>query len=113
MELKIRSAEEMVHRIAADPVLLAKIKSDPVPELQKLAAQIAKDLPPHPKDTDPVLYRIVVGALGISVIVTIIGSILLIGYREALDVPQILTAIGSASFGALAGLLAPTPVSRQ
>jgi len=68
----------------------------------------------NPLDTDNWIYRIIVLSLGITIISIIIGVIVLIGSGKISDdkgVPTILTAIGSAAIGALAGLLAPQPKS--
>lgn len=64
--------------------------------------------------SDRLVYRIVVIALGIVAISAMLGVILvlLIGADESSDgVSQVLTALGSASIGALAGLLTPSPGS--
>ena len=66
----------------------------------------------NPLNTDAWIYRIVVLALGATVLAIIIGVILLMASGKITDdkaVPTILTAIGSAAIGALAGLLAPSP----
>jgi len=67
---------------------------------------------PEPLRTDVWIYRMVVGFLGISVTITIIGGLLLVwkgGASPNYQMPQGIIAIGSASVGALAGLLAPSP----
>jgi hypothetical protein len=53
----------------------------------------------------------VVGALGLVVLLAILGAILLAVNGKT--IPEVLTALGSAAGGALAGLLAPSPVNRQ
>lgn len=62
------------------------------------------------RPTDVWLYRLVVGVLGIVVLVATAGAIILTVYD--LDIPELLTALGSASVGALAGLLTPLGTSR-
>jgi hypothetical protein len=54
------------------------------------------------------IYRMVVVALGLTALATVIGSIIL-ALTGGRDTPQILIALGSASIGALGGLLAPSP----
>ena len=93
------SVRDLAIRVAEDPDLAEMIKKDPVKALEHLAT---------PLQTDVLLYRIVVGSLGAAVIITLIGAVLLVALDK--DAPQILIAIGSAAVGALAGLLAPTPV---
>jgi len=64
--------------------------------------------------SDRLIYRMVVIALGVVAIAAMLGVILvlLIGADESSDgALQVLTALGSASIGALAGLLAPSPGS--
>lgn len=54
---------------------------------------------------DPEVYKKAINALGVAVAVALTGAILLAaGGRE---VPDVVTALGSAAVGALAGLLAP------
>lgn len=65
--------------------------------------------------SDRFIYRIVVLALGVVAVAAVIGVILvlLIGAANSSDgALQVLTALGSAAVGALAGLLAPSPGSR-
>jgi len=56
---------------------------------------------------DRLVYRIVVGALGLAVLVSIGGLIALTFADET--APEGLVALGPAAVGALAGLLAPSP----
>lgn len=60
-----------------------------------------------PLQTDEWVYRIVVIALGLAVLLSVFGAFQL-SLRE-LTAPDILLAVASASVGALAGLLAPSP----
>ncbi len=62
--------------------------------------------------TDVWIYRIVVAALGLAVLVSLVGAIILAVWENDSETPQVLTAIGSAAVGALAGLLAPSPASK-
>lgn len=56
------------------------------------------------------VYRIVVVALGLSVLASLIGAILLA--IQDRSTPELLVALGSAAVGGLAGLLAPSPLNR-
>lgn len=108
MAARIRSAEEVLRRVITQPALADQIRQDPVKGLQGLVQSVTKDIPPL--EWDVWIYRIVVSALGAIVFTTVLGAIIL---TEAKDgVPDMLTAIGSASVGALAGLLAPSPMKR-
>ena len=109
-----RSAEELVKRVLLEPGVLEKIKADPAKTLQELANQVIEDLPyTPPLESDRLIYRIVVSALGIVVVLSVLGAIILT-FRHTGDtkIPETLTALGSASIGALAGLLAPSPVHK-
>ncbi len=107
-----RSAEELVKRILQDPSLEAKVKADPLPVLSDLADKVVNELPLHPPlQWDAWIYRMVVGTLGLAVVLTVLGGIVLA--RGTTPIPDMLTAIGSAAVGALAGLIAPSPLSKQ
>lgn len=56
------------------------------------------------------IYRIVVLTLGLSVLASLIGGILLT--LQDRQPPEVLVALGSAAVGGLAGLLAPSPLNR-
>ena len=62
---------------------------------------------------DRVVYRIVVVALGIVAFTAVLGAVLMILLEKTTDAGAlaIVTALGSASIGAIAGLLAPSPTS--
>lgn len=56
------------------------------------------------------VYRISVLALGLVVLCSMVGGIVLsAGGRQ---IPEAVVALGSAAIGSLAGLLIPSPVSR-
>ena len=56
------------------------------------------------------LYRIVVAVLGLTVVASVIGAIVLT--LSGQSTPEVLVALGSAAIGGLAGLLAPSPYNR-
>ncbi len=56
------------------------------------------------------LFRMIIGALGLVALLAMIGAIILAMSGKA--IPDLLTALGSAAIGALAGLLAPSPASK-
>ena len=66
--------------------------------------------PPPAQSTDPMLYRMVVGALGLALLLMVLGGLILSGLGQA--IPDGLIALGAASGGALGGLLAPAPAQR-
>ena len=55
------------------------------------------------------LYRIVVIALGVCVLSSLIGAIILA--VNGLDTLELLVAFASTAIGGLAGLLAPSPLT--
>jgi hypothetical protein len=63
-----------------------------------------------PIETDFWIYRIVVGGLTSTVLGCLIGAIAL--QVNGKPTPELLTALGTGSLGALSGLLAPSPVKR-
>lgn len=69
-----------------------------------------------PLETDPWIYRMVVGAIGLAILACLLFTFVLVLVQDKDTVaktPEIFMAIGSASVGALAGLLAPSPVTRH
>lgn len=108
----IRSAIALVNRVVNSPELTEKVKANPQAELTKIADQIIREMPPPPLDSDPWIYRIVVLALGSTVLIVVAGAVTLAATHTGtadVKIPEVLTAIGSAAVGALAGLLAPSP----
>lgn len=101
----LRSAEVLVNRVLADEKLLARVREDPQ-ILSHVAKEVIGEVPPVPPDKW--IYRMVVSSLGLTVLLVVIGAIVL-SWGEAREIPAVLTAIGSAAVGALAGLLAPSP----
>ncbi|MEO5333773.1 MAG: hypothetical protein H7839_17310 [Magnetococcus sp. YQC-5] len=56
-------------------------------------------------ESDKWIYRVVVLALSFSIPLCLIGAIYLVMHDK--EVPEVLIALGSASIGAVAGLLSP------
>lgn len=105
MDKEIKTFNDFKAQLVANPHLQDQFKQDPVSAIEQFQQS-------NPLSTDKWIYRIIVLALGITIVAIIIGVILLIGAGKITDdkgVPTILTAIGSAAIGALAGLLAPPP----
>ncbi len=83
-----------------------------IPEPQRNELIRKLESVPSPLQTDPWIYRFVVLFLGLAVLTTVVGGIVLTytgGTNQNFQVPQGIIAIGSAAVGALAGLLAPSP----
>lgn len=69
-----------------------------------------------PLGTDVWIYRSVVFTLGLVLLSTVAGGIYLayVGHGDqTIKLPDSIVALGSAAVGALAGLLAPSPVARN
>lgn len=65
-----------------------------------------QDIEPIPSQRiDPLLYRIIVGALAFTLIASAIGGLILAGMGIA--VPDTIVALGAGSLGALGGTLVP------
>jgi hypothetical protein len=103
MPAQVRSVSELAVKVAQDPTLQEQIKQDPAATIASLAA---------PLQSDVWIYRLVVAALGLAVLIAIIGAIVLAAINNT-SIPDVLTALGSAALGALAGLLAPSPTNGQ
>jgi len=95
---RTESTTELAAMVADDPQLQRQVKEDPVTTLQSLA---------EPLETDPWIYRIVVGTLGLAAILVVLGVIVLQLVHNSANVPDAMVAIGSASIAALAALLVP------
>jgi hypothetical protein len=110
-----RSADKLVDLILNTPGVLDQVKASPENTLRKIAKEVTKELPPPALVVDRWIYRIVVLALGIVAIIAILGAILL-GLKTpsgaTIQIPDVLTALGAAAIGALAGLLAPSPATK-
>lgn len=109
MGYSIRSAEELLRRVVTNPALAEEISKNPVKSLQALVTLVTKETPPL--ESDVWIYRIVVSSLGAVVFTSVLGAIFITKAQGT--VPDILTALGSASIGALAGLLAPSPTKNH
>ena len=84
-------------RIAQDPALAERIKENPVAAVAEVSAD--------PLQSDPMIYRVVVIVLGAVLLLAAVGALSLSWYEK--DIPDLLTALGSAAVGALAGVLTP------
>jgi cytochrome bd-type quinol oxidase subunit 1 len=105
MENSIKTFNDFKAQLVSDPNLQHQFKEDPVAAIKQFKQS-------SPLSTDKWIYRIIVLALGLTILAIIFGVIYLIGNDKIQSdgqVPTILTAIGSAAIGALAGLLAPPP----
>lgn len=92
--------QTLVKQMQADPILMERMKSDPVAAIQHVDAGSVLA-------SDRLIYRIVVSALSIISLIGVLGALILSFYGK--DTPPAVIALGSTALGALAGLLAPSP----
>lgn len=100
----VKSFDEFKVELEGNPELQDHFKRDPINAVSQFKQQ------KHPILVDKWIYRIIVLGLSITIISIIIGVLILVGIGKIVGdagVPTILTAIGSAAIGAVAGLLAP------
>ena len=94
--------QQMAQMITDDVSLPSDHKVKLLENLQRLSP---------PLQSDRWIFRLVVAFLGITVLLTVIGGFYL-SIKTASSIPEGLIALGSAAVGALAGLLAPSPMGR-
>jgi hypothetical protein len=82
--------------------------TDPGTVLRNAAQQAIQQTP---LQSDVWVYRLVVGFLGATAVFVVLGSTI-VALIKGGDVPSGIIGLGSAAVGALAGLLAPSPVGR-
>ena len=93
---------DLADRVRDDPALASRFAADPAGELSRAASSEPAYI------GDKTIYRMVVLALTLVLLSSAIGAIILGWWGKAM--PESLIALGSAAIGALAGLLAPSPV---
>ena len=106
----VKSFGEFKDELEMNSDLQNQFKEDPISAINQF------DQLKHPISSDKWIYRIIVLGLSITIISIIIGVLILIGSNKINGdegVPTILTAIGSAAIGAVAGLLAPAPKGNE
>jgi hypothetical protein len=107
MAYKAASVQDVKNLLTSDLQFQADFAQDP----QKATSQI-EDTTTLP---DTWVYRLVVGFLGLVILVIALGIVWRVASGPTIEdknVPTILTALGSAAVGALAGLLAPSPARK-
>jgi hypothetical protein len=105
-------AQDVARELRENPQLQEQVRNDPAAIEPAIAKAVRKNTP---LEEDVWIYRIVVLALGLAVLLVIVGAVALALVVDSIPevVTQLLTAIGSAAVGAIAGLLAPTPRGGQ
>jgi len=77
MEVQTRSADEMVRLVTTHPERLEALKTNPLPELERLKDEAKKAVPPSYTE-DKLLYRIAIVVLGSLALIAGIGSVVLV-----------------------------------
>ena len=108
MSDKYKSVSEFLKKLKEDQNISQDIKTS-ANDLQK---ELLDDRVLY---RDVFIYRAVVVVLGLTVLISVIGGLLLAfkGDITNYKLPSEIVAIGSAAVGALAGLLAPSPASKD
>jgi hypothetical protein len=107
-----RSADLLVNRLMSSSDGLEQLKKDPEKTLRQFALEATAELLPPISKSEAGIYYVVVISLGVVAVAAVLGAIILTALAPAkgtLNIPDVVTALGSAAIGALAGLLAPSP----
>ena len=92
------SITELSEPVSQDGILVEKSKKNRDEPMSNVET---------PLQTDRWIYRIVVGALALTLVSSISGAVWLQANDK--DIPEILIGLGTGALGGLAGLLVPTP----
>lgn len=103
---KYRAADELSRLLLNQPGLVEKLAQSPEETVKALAAATVAQIP-RALEQDRTIYRIVVFSLGMTVLSVVVGVIAMSLVSPTTPIPDVLTALGSAAIGALAGILAP------
>jgi hypothetical protein len=98
MAKRITTLSALAQELQKNDDLASRFKENPA----LAAAAVAQQAIP-----DTLIYRMVVGALGLALLMTVVAAVILSWAGKTM--PDMLTAIGAGSLGALAGMLAPSP----
>ena len=104
INLEFKNIKDLKNEVFSNPDLKQQFIAEPIKTLDLVADK-------SPLETDKWIYRIVVLALGITIVSIAIGIIIIMSVNSNFSDKgnTILTALGSAAIGTLAGLLAPSP----
>ena len=103
MQIQAKNLPELDNLIQNNPAIEQEFKDNPKEAIQKYSQSVIPNT---------LIYQIVVGSLGFVIVVITLGIVGRVTFGTPVkdtDIPTILTALGSAAIGALAGLLAPSP----
>jgi len=99
---------DLAARAKDDDSLRKQLQEDPSAAITSYASLV-----PEPLRSDRWIYRVVVSVLSIVALLVVGSTVgLMLAQNADVKVPDVLISLGSAAVGALAGLLAPSPVGR-
>lgn len=105
MALSTNKVQSLIADLDNDAKLKQEYENNPAETLKRHASEDPKN--------DVWIYRIVVAALSLVVLIIACGILVNVAAIQAADkVITIIASLGSAAIGALAGLLAPSPVKQ-
>ena len=109
----VRSAE-VIDKILARSKPLRKLVEQEPQVLTAITEELVKFYPTPAYVSDSSIYKVVVIFLGLVALIAMVGAVVL-AFRSGTtqQIPDVITALGSASIGALAGLLAPSPTTKK
>jgi hypothetical protein len=106
MGAQVRSVDMMTDKLLGNQADIEKLRANPEEAVRQAADFTTKMVKGR---DDPLVYRMVVAFLGLTVVVVVFGGVAFAIKNNGADLPSALVALGSAAIGALAGLLAPAP----
>lgn len=117
MSEQMRSATVMMEKALSSPQTIEDLRADPVGTLKRLESQVIQGLPPPDPDTASRLWLIVV--FSFALVVVFCAAVLGFGVTSKLEPDATYAVKGDTILtvfttvvGFLAGLLAPSPVSK-
>lgn len=118
MAEQLRSATIMMEKALASPQTIEDLRTDPVGTLKKLESQVIQGLPAPDPDTASRLWLIVV--VSFALVLVFCAGVLGLGVTSKLEAGATYAVKGDTVLtvfttvvGFLAGLLAPSPVSKK
>jgi uncharacterized integral membrane protein len=106
MESKV-SEKALRDAFKENPDLIDQIRNNP----DSGVSQAFREAHKYSLTEDKLIYWIVVSVLSIVLLVVVVAAALLAAFKTEVKIPSEIIALASAALGALAGLLAPSPVS--
>jgi hypothetical protein len=108
----VRSAEVLERILKGSKPLRKLIEQDPQ-VLATIREELVRYYPTPAYVGDSSIYKAVVWFLGLVALIAMLGAVgLALQNKGDQAIPDVITALGSAAIGALAGLLAPSPTKK-